>query len=822
MSKAFEGLVSALAAKELQAEELSFHCRKEELIFETTATVEPLQGMIGQNRAVTALSFGLHTKNSGYNIFVSGMVGTGRMTYARQVVEELALKQQIPSDWCYVNNFEDAGRPVAVSLPAGTGALFCQKIKELIENLRNDVSKAFSSEDYERERTEIMKAFQENRSQMLQTFVENSEEYSVLSKWSPTGFMMVPLLGGKPVSEEEFQKLKEEEKSRIKANLEAVHNLAIEVIRQVQNLEKGVREKIHGLDSRVAMFAVGHLIDEMQEEYRDNAEITRYLEAIREDVVKNINDFKRSASGEEEQFAALFKKSAQEVMRERYSVNLLVDNHACKGAPVVIETNPNYYNLCGRVEYSSRMGAVSTDFTMIKPGAFHLANGGYLIVNALDVLMNPGVWESMKRTLKTKKLTIESLGEQYGLIAMASLKPEAIPVELKVIMLGSTAIYHLMYQYDEDFRKLFKIHADFDADVENNDENIHKMAAFISASVKKEKLKDFTRDAVGRVIEHTSRLSGSQKKFTARFNQVVEILCEADSWAALEGTNVVDLCHVEKAIEEKRLRANKYEDRIHEMFKEGVYLIDTQGQEVGQINGLAVMGIGEYAFGKPSRITANTYLGQDGVVNIERETKMSGATHSKGVLILGGYLGHKYAQHRPLSLTASLTFEQLYEGVDGDSASSAELYAILSSLSELPLRQDIAVTGSVNQKGEIQPIGGVTEKIEGFYEVCKIKGLTGKQGVMIPWQNVRDLAVNGEIVRSVAAGQFHVYPIVTVDEGIALLTGVAAGEADADGNYPAGTVHGMVEAKLKRYHDACVKEKEAGGVREGDKKLKKH
>ena len=500
MSKAFEGLVSALAAKELQAEELSFHCRKEELIFETTATVEPLQGMIGQNRAVTALSFGLHTKNSGYNIFVSGMVGTGRMTYARQVVEELALKQQIPSDWCYVNNFEDAGRPVAVSLPAGTGALFCQKIKELIENLRNDVSKAFSSEDYERERTEIMKAFQETRSQMLQTFVENSEEYSVLSKWSPTGFMMVPLIGGKPVSEEEFQKLKEEEKSRIKANLEAVHNLAIEVIRQVQNLEKGVREKIHGLDSRVAMFAVGHLIDEMQEEYRDNAEITRYLEAIREDVVKNINDFKQSASGEEEQFAALFKKSAQEVMRERYSVNLLVDNHACKGAPVVIETNPNYYNLCGRVEYSSRMGAVSTDFTMIKPGAFHLANGGYLIVNALDVLMNPGVWESMKRTLKTKKLTIESLGEQYGLIAMASLKPEAIPVELKVIMLGSTAIYHLMYQYDEDFRKLFKIHADFDADVENNDENIHKMAAFISASVKKEKLKDITRVEIGRVV----------------------------------------------------------------------------------------------------------------------------------------------------------------------------------------------------------------------------------------------------------------------------------------------------------------------------------
>ncbi|MGL5206070.1 MAG: AAA family ATPase, partial [Acidaminococcaceae bacterium] len=597
-----------LAIKEVSAEQLHFYCKEESFAFETTSTVRPLQGMIGQERAVNAVEFGLHTKNLGYNIFISGMVGTGRMTYAKQVVQKMADKQPVPHDWCYVNNFDDISRPATISLPAGIGSVFCQDMQELMDNLRNHVPKAFSSDDYERERTEIMKKFQEKRGEMLQAFVDKSETYSVLSKWSPTGFMMVPLLDGKPVSEEDFQKLPEGKKEKIRKNLEAVHDLAMEVIRQVQDTEKEVREKIRDLDSRVAMFAVGHLIDEVQEKYKYSEDIIKYLEAVRGDVVKNINDFKQALAPEEEGVMSLFRKSSQEVMKERYTVNLLVDNRSCQGAPVIIETNPNYYNLCGRVEYSSRMGTVSTDFTMIKAGAFHLANGGYLIVNAMDVLVNPGVWESMKRILKTRKLTVESLGEQYGLIAMASLKPQAIPVDVKVIMLGSTYLYHLMYQYDEDFRKLFKIHADFDADIENTPENINKMAEFVSVTVKKENLKDFTSAAVARIIEYIARLSGSQNKFTARFNQIVEILCEADSWASLEGAKLVDYAHVQKAIDEKRYRANKYEERIHEMFKDGVYLIDTEGAKIGQINGLAVLGIGEYAFGKPSRITANTYL----------------------------------------------------------------------------------------------------------------------------------------------------------------------------------------------------------------------
>ena len=800
-------LKELLPIRELTSKQLHFYCEEECFDFETTATVTPLQGMIGQERAIKAVEFGLHTKNLGYNIFISGMVGSGRMTYSKQVVQKLADKQPVPHDWCYVNNFEDSSRPFAISLPVGIGSIFSQDMQELMENLRNHVPKAFSSDDYERERTEIMKSFQEKRGEMLQAFVEKAETYSILSKWSPTGFMMVPLLDGKPVSEEDFQKLSDEKKEIIRKNLEAVHDLAMEVIRQVQDTEKDVREKIRDLDSRVAMFAVGHLIDEVQEKYKYSEDIVKYLEAVRGDVVKNINDFKQTLQSEEECVMSLFKKSSQEVMKERYTVNILVDNRTCQGAPVIIETNPNYYNLCGRVEYSSRMGAVSTDFTMIKPGAFHLANGGYLIVNAMDILINPGVWEAMKRILKTKTLTIESLGEQYGLIAMASLKPQAIPVDVKVIMLGSTYLYHLMYQYDEDFRKLFKIHADFDVNIENTPDNITKMVEFVSVTVKNENLKDFTRAAVARVIEYIARLGGRQNKFTARFNQIVEILCEADSWASIDGAKLVDYSHVQKAIAEKRYRANKYEEMIHEMFKDGVYLIDTEGAKVGQINGLAVLGIGEYAFGKPSRITANTYLGRAGIVNIERETKMSGATHSKGVLTLSSYLGNKYAQRIPLSLTASLTFEQLYEGVDGDSASSTELYAILSSLAEVPLRQDIAVTGSVNQKGEIQPIGGVTEKIEGFYEVCKIKGMTSKQGVMIPEQNVRDLALNGEIVEAVSNGKFHIYQISNVDEGIELLTGISAGILDSNGGYPANSVHGLVMAKLKTYHDAYSNEK---------------
>lgn len=799
---------------ELSVEKLRFSCNVQDFPFETTADVAPLDVMIGQERAVKAVEFGLFAKNHGYNIFVSGTVGTGKFTYAKSAVRKAASKQEVPNDWCYVNNFDDNGQPIALSLPPGRGAGFRQDMQEFIEDLRTEISKAFSGDDYEHAKAQVVKKFQEERASLVEAFNEQAEKLGVLPQWSTTGFMGLPVVDEKPLTPEEFQKLDKEQREEIEKNLRTVHERAMEVIRRIQQLEREIREEVKKLDAKVGLFAAGHLIEELKEKYYENAQVIAYLEAIKHDVVKNIGEFKPSTGDEEQNPLLMFKRNTQESIKDKYGVNLLVDNKECQGAPVVIEINPTYYNLFGRGEYQSRMGVVSTDFTMIKAGAIHKANGGYLVLNARDVLMNVGVWEALKRVLKTQKLHIENLGEQYGLLAMASVKPQPIPIQVKVVLMGDPRLYHAMYNYDEDFRKLFKIHADFDVQMDNTPVNVQKLASFISSTVKREKLKDFDRFAVGKVVEYASRLADSQNKLTTRFNEIVELLCEADAWATMEESTLVEAAHIKRAIDEKRYRSNKYEEKLQEMFAEGKLLIDTDEEKIGQVNGLAVLGVGEYAFGKPSRITANTYLGRSGVINIERETKMSGTSHSKGVLILSGYLGEKYAQKQPLTLTASLTFEQLYGGVDGDSASSTELYALLSSLSGLPIRQSIAVTGSVNQKGEVQPIGGATEKIEGFFEVCKIKGLTGKQGVMIPYQNVNNLSLNDEVIEAVRNGKFHIYPVKTIDEGIEILTGTAAGQLQADETYPAGTVHDLVSQKLKEYTETLIK---IGKSAEGEK-----
>ncbi|HML35104.1 MULTISPECIES: Lon protease family protein [Sporomusa] len=787
----------------LTAEKLRFTCDENVFDFDTTETVPPLEVMIGQERAVKAVEFGLFTKNPGYNIFISGLVGTGKITYAETAVKKVAGNQEVPNDWCYVNNLETPGQPIALALPAGMGYSFKQDMQELVENLKTDIPKVFSSEDYEQAKSELVKQYQEQRSVMVEEFTQYAETQGISPQWSSTGFVGLPMVDGKAVGPEDYQKLDKQQRDIIEKNMLAVHEKGMDVVRRVQLLERSVREQLKQLDIKIGLFAAGHLIEEFKEKYRDYQPVVDFLEAIKQDVSKNINEFKPQAE-EENSPLMLFKRPAQDA-KDKYNVNLLVDNRETQGAPVIVEINPTYYNLVGRAEYETRMGVVSTDFTMIKPGALHKANGGYLILNARDVLTNIGAWEALKRVLKTKKLQIENLGEQYGVLAMASLKPEPIPINVKVILIGNPYIYQLLYNYDEDFRKLFKAHADFDVVMENNPVNIQKLAGFISSTVSREKLKHFDKAAVARVVEYSSRLTGTQTKLTTRFNEVVELLCEADVWATLDNSQVVTTGHIKKAIEEKRYRANKYEERLQEMFAEGQLLIDTEGEKVGQVNGLAVLSVGEYMFGKPSRITANTYLGKSGVVNIERETKTSGTSHTKGVLILSGYLGQKYAQKHPLTLTASLTFEQLYDGVDGDSASSTELYAILSSLSGLPIKQYIAITGSVNQKGEVQPIGGATEKIEGFFAVCKLKGLTGKQGVMIPHQNVSNLALSDEVIEAVRQGKFHIYPVKTIDQGIEILTGTPAGEPGADGSYPAGTVNALVSQKLKEYTDTLIK-----------------
>lgn len=791
---------------ELSVDKLRFMCDESVFDFETTATISPLDVMIGQKRAVKAVEFGLFAKNQGYNIFISGLVGTGKITYAKSAVAKVAATRTAPGDWCYVNNFTNSSQPIALLLPNGTGKIFCKDMQELIEDIKTEVGKIFSSDDYEESKNSIIKIFQERRSVLIDSFNDKAEEYGIMPQWSTTGFIGVPMIDGKAIPPEDFQQLDKEEKEKIEKKIVVVHEKAMEVIRRMQDLERQMREEIRKLDRKVGLFAAGSLIEEVKERYQQHAEVVEYLEAIKQDAVKNINDFKAN-SGDEEQSNpfSFLKKNTQESVRDKYKVNLLVDNSELKGAPIIVESNPTYYNLVGRVEYETHMGMMSTDFTMIKAGALHKANGGYLILNARDVLTNIGAWEALKRILKTQKLFVENLSEQYGMTAMATLKPKPVPVDVKVILIGNPYLYYLMYNYDEEFSKLFKIHADFDTQVESNTDNIQKMARFISATVESKKLKHFDRSGVAKMVEYSCRMAGSQKKLTTRFSEVVKVLCEADIWATMDQSEIVSGKHVLQAIREKNYRANKHEEHLQEMFTDGKLMIDTDGRVVGQVNGLAVMSVGEYMFGKPSRITANTYMGKGGIVNIEREIKMSGTSHSKGVLTLSGYIGQKYAQDRPLALAASITFEQLYGGVDGDSASSTELYALLSSLSGVPIKQCIAMTGSVNQKGEIQPIGGVTEKIEGFFNVCQIKGLTGEQGVMIPHQNVDELALNDEVVEAVRQGKFHIYPTQTIDEGIEILTDVPAGQCQADGTYPVGSIHYLVNKQLKEYTDRFVK-----------------
>ena len=788
---------------ELTPDKLRFSCEDCQFDFETTATVSPLAVMIGQERAVKAVEFGLFAKNPGYNIFMSGLVGTGKITYAQAAVRKVAANQEKPGDWCYVNNLDNPSQPIALGFPAGMGSAFRQDMIELVDDLKTDIPKVFNSENYEQAKSALGKEFQEQRAAIIEEFNQSAEELGIMPQWNSTGFVGVPIVDDKPVTPEDYQLLEKEKRDEIDQKMISVHEKAMEVVRRMQQMEREVREELKNLDAKVGLFAVGHLIDELKEKYQEHEGAVAYLESVKQDVVKNISDFKPQAE-EEPNPMMMFRKHVSDA-KDKYKVNLLVDNRETEGAPVVVEINPTYYNLTGRMEYETRMGVANTDYTMLKAGALHRANGGYLILNAKDVLTNMGAWEALKRVLKTKKLQPENLSEQYGILAMASLKPQPIASNVKVILIGNHYLYQLLYNYDEDFRKLFKIHADFDVEMTNNPANIQKLAAFVSSTVRQEQLKEFDRAAVAKVAEYSSRLTGSQKKLTTQFNEIVEILSEADVWATMEQSPIVTGAHICRAIAEKRNRANKYEERMQDMFAEGKLLIDTDGAKVGQVNGLAVLSVGEYMFGKPSRITANTYLGRGGVINIERETRISGSSHTKGVLILSAYIGERYAQKRPLTLTASLTFEQLYDGVDGDSASSTELYALLSSLSGLPLRQYIAVTGSVNQKGEIQPIGGATQKIEGFFDVCKLKGLTGEQGVMIPHQNISNLTLNDEVVEAVQAGRFHIYPVETVDQGIEILTGVPAGQLQEDGTYPPDTVNDLVSKKLQEYTETLLK-----------------
>ena len=769
--------------------------------FNTTKEVPELRGIIGQDRGNSVINFGLHVDKLGYNIYIAGLPGTGKTTFANKIVREFANREAELYDWCYVYNFEDSYRPKVLQLPVGMGKSLKQDMKDFVENLKTDIPRAFNEDSYKKEKAAIIQGFQEKSNELYQELNEIAANKGFVIRQSGSGIMTIPLVNGHPITEEQYRHLDKSIVEEIEKRTVEIQEKVLEFTNKIRDLEKATKKTLETLDNRVALAAAGYHLDDLKERYKTCQNVLEYLDDVQDDILVNIGDFLQD---DEDEFTSplhdiLRKPEKSSHFPLKYEVNLIVDNTETKGAPVVTADNPTFYNLLGKVEYENRMGVMITNFQKIKPGFLHEANGGYLIIHAKDILSKSFSWEALKRALLTKKIQIENIGEHSGLMATTSLNPEPIPLDVKVIIIGNLEIYQLLYHYDEDFSKLFKIKADFDTVMDYTEENMNLLASFIHTHCIDHNLYHFDRSAVAKVIEYSVRLTSHQDKLSTRFNQLVEIIYEADTWAKIKGDTLVTAEHVAKAIEEREYRSNLFEEKIQESIDEGTILIDTEGYKVGQVNGLAVYNVGQYSFGKPARITATTFMGRSGIVNIERESRMSGKIHNKGVYILNGYLGEQFAQKHPLTLTAHLAFEQSYGGIDGDSASSTELYALLSSLSGIPIDQGIAVTGSVNQKGEIQPIGGVNEKVEGFYYVCKNKGLTGKQGVIIPHQNVKNLMLKDEVIEAVREGKFHIYAIKTIEEGIEILTGVPAGEKDEQGNYEEGTVFRKVAEKLQEY-----------------------
>lgn len=783
---------------ELPIEKLTSPCNIEDLNFETTADVETLKGIIGQERGADALSFGLKINRKGYNIYVAGISGTGRSSYTKSITEEFANDLPIPHDWVYVYNFKNPNCPISLNLDPGMGKQFKNDIEGMIEKLKKLIPETFKGVEYEVRKNELMKLFQQENQEIMDELNEKAKEYGFHFTATEKGLMTTPLKGGSPMSQDEYGNLSSEEIEDIMKRSNELNVNTIDIIEKFRTLEEEFREKFKKLDQNICHDIIKFDINKIYKKYNKGKSVAQYINDLEKDIIDNIHKFKDPNEKPETVGALGIPMNQKGNFFNRYNINLFVDNSKLKNAPIIEESNPSFNNLVGTIEYKNEFGVLKTDFMQIKPGALHLANGGFLIIHVKELLTNPFAWEVLKRSLKTEKISIENLNNQMGHVVASTLKPEPVPLNFKIALIGDYHTYSILYNYDDDFRKLFKVMADFDVEVSKDKENVYKMAKFIANHCEKESLYHFDKYAVGRVVEYSSRLADHQEKLTSRFNQIVEILYEADLWASEEGSCIVSKKHVEKAIKEKIKRSNKYEDKLKEMFLSGSLLIDLYGKKVGQINGLAVTGSGEYSFGKPSRITAATFSGKKGIINIEREIKQSGKIHDKGVLILSGYLGEKYAKYTPMGLTVSIGFEQNYSMIDGDSASSTELYAILSSISEVPIKQYIAVTGSVNQKGEIQPIGGVNEKIEGFFQICNANGLTGEQGVMIPKQNVKNLMLKKGVIDAVKANKFHIYAIGTIDEGIEILTDMKAGTLDENGKYPENTINSLILKKLEQ------------------------
>jgi lon-related putative ATP-dependent protease len=813
--------------EEVPIEKLRWRCDPEAFSFDTTTAVRACDEIIGQERAQEALRLGLNIHSIGYNIFVTGLTGTGRFTTIKCVLEEMEVKGKIPNDICYVNNFKNPDMPHMISLPAGQGNSFKKEMENLVESLKKKIPLLFENETYLNKKKEGVEKYRNRQAEIFKEFEKkvNKEGFALvqiqMGAYSRPGIF--PVHEGNPVNIDQLETMAEEGKfpkddlERLKAKQALLINELETIFKETRKSEKEIKEKLEALDHEVISPAVRDSVSDMKEKFSDEA-VHRYLDEVQEDILANSVRLREKEEPPASPIPGLTLPVPVDSFAE-YQVNVLVDNSETKGTPIVVETTPNYRNLFGTIErVVDRAGSWRTDFSRIKAGAFLRANGGYLIFNAMDALLEPGVWPALKRTLKNQIIEIQTFDPFY-FFSTSALKPEPIECDTKVIMIGDSHIYQLLYGYDDDFKKIFKIKADFDPVMNKDTEKITQYASFMRKICDEEKLRPLDRSGVAAAVEYGVRLTGKQKKLSTRFYVIADLLREANYWAGQDGSDVVTEKHVDEAIDRKVYRVNLIEEKIQEMIDEGTILIDSDGTEVGQINGLSVYSLGDHMFGKPSRITVKTSMGKAGIINIERESEMSGPIHNKGVYILAGYLRGKYAQDKPLTMSASICFEQSYGGVDGDSASSTEIYALLSSLSGLPIRQDLAVTGSVNQKGEVQPIGGVNEKTEGFFDVCRARGFTGKQGVMIPHLNIDDLMLRKDVIQAVKEGKFHIYAVKTIDQGIELLTGTKAGEKLDNGHFEEGTVNDLVDRKLREL-GTKIKEYE-GGTEEGAKEEKK-
>lgn len=796
-------------------EALSPPWKIDELPFETTEEVPPLEGTIGQERAVTALEFGLNIRTPGYNIYVAGRPGTGRNTTLSSYIEQTSQTLPPPPDWCYVHNFDDASRPHALSLPAGTGAQLATDLWGVVEACQKALPRAFEGPEYQERLQEVLEDINSQRAQLTVEMEQMARQEGVALQFTTLGIASTPLTTeGRPMDRDAYEQLPQEEKQTVRERRRKVQEFVQERVSSLQQLDKAADQRRAEADREVAEFAAQPAFDELRERYAEFPKVLEYLERVEADVIAHVDEFR--APSQEQQVPPQLRETLEQQRFVRYRVNVVINNRGVHGAPVVFEYSPTYYNLFGRIEYRTSMGGAVTDLTMIRPGAVHRANGGFLVCQARDLVASPFAWETMKRVLRSREARIENLGEQASPVPFSTLNPEPIPLNAKIILVGPPALHRLLQMMDDDFHKFFKVKADFDVSMENTPENVRKYASFVVNRVRQEGLRHFDKEAVARVVEYSCRLVENRNKLTTRFVDVADLITEANFWAEHDGndpgggTPLVRAEHVEQAARARVARSNLPEERLRELIKDGTIHIATEGAVVGQVNGLAVMDLGDYMFGSPSRVSARIGLGRGDVANIEHEAQMAGPIHNKGFMILVGYLMGKFGREKPMALRASIGFEQTYNEVEGDSAASTELYSLLSSLADIPINQSLAVTGSVNQHGQVQAVGGVTPKVEGFFDVCRVKGMTGEQGVLIPRDNVNNLVLRRDVVEAVREGTFRVYGVSTIEEGIELLTGVPAGVLQPDGSYPKGTVFAAVDATLRSLAEQARQQGSAG------------